>query len=74
MRFKFNLHRYAEALVEMPVEASRAELHVWGRATGRAPGPADRMAWLAGPGVYYGHLEIEGLEADAADTVGRGTS
>jgi hypothetical protein len=27
------------------------------------------MAWLVGPGVYYGHLELEGLEPDAADTV-----
>ena len=39
---------------------------MWGR-TGRHP--PDRMAWLAGPGVYFGHLELEGLEPGAADTV-----
>ena len=59
-----------EALVEMPVEASHAELHVWGRDSGGTTRhPPDRMAWLVGPGVYYGHLELEGLEAVAADTV-----
>ena len=57
----------AEALVTMPEDAPRSELHVWRDAKGRrAP---DRFAWLVAGGVYRGHLAPEDAEPDAADRV-----
>ena len=56
-----------EALVTMPEDAPRSELHVWRDAKGRrAP---DRFAWLVAGGVYRGHLAPEDAEPGAADRV-----